>query len=38
MNDARAAGRRRETSLYAVVKRHLETLGYEAKGEICGCD
>ncbi|RYI86761.1 MAG: hypothetical protein EON47_22445, partial [Acetobacteraceae bacterium] len=38
MNDARAAGRRRETSLYAAVKRHLEALGYEAKGEICGCD
>ena len=38
MNDVKAAGRRRETSLYAAVKRHLETLGYEAKGEICGCD
>ena len=33
-----ATGRRLETSLYAAVKRHLETLGYEAKGEICGCD
>jgi hypothetical protein len=27
-----------ETSLYAAVKRHLELLGFEAKGEICGCD
>ncbi len=32
-----AAGRR-ETSLYAPVKRHLERLGFEAKGEVCGCD
>ncbi|MBL6081482.1 hypothetical protein JMJ56_26170 [Belnapia sp. T18] len=27
-----------ETSLYAVVKSHLERLGYQAKGEVCGCD
>lgn len=27
-----------ETTLYAAVKGHLERLGYEAKGEICGCD
>ncbi len=27
-----------ETSLYAAVKAHLEGLGYEAKGEVCGCD
>jgi hypothetical protein len=27
-----------ETSLYAAVKRYLEGLGFEAKGEICGCD
>jgi hypothetical protein len=27
-----------ETSLYAPVKRYLERLGFEAKGEICGCD
>jgi hypothetical protein len=27
-----------ETSLYAAVKAHLERLGYEAKGEVCGCD
>ena len=27
-----------ETSLYAPVKRFLESLGFEAKGEICGCD
>jgi hypothetical protein len=28
----------RETSLYAPVKRFLERLGFEVKGEICGCD
>ena len=38
MNAVKATGRRLETSLYATVKRHLETLGYEVKGEICGCD
>jgi hypothetical protein len=27
-----------ETSLYLPVKRHLESLGFEVKGEICGCD
>jgi hypothetical protein len=27
-----------ETSLYPTVKRHLELLGFSAKGEICGCD
>jgi hypothetical protein len=27
-----------ETSLYAAVKRYVETLGFVAKGEICGCD
>ncbi len=27
-----------ETSLYAAVKAHLEGLGFEAKGEILGCD
>ena len=27
-----------ETSLYGAVKAHLESLGYEAKGEVCGCD
>jgi len=34
-------GRRRpapETSLYGAVKAHLARLGYEAKGEVCGCD
>ncbi len=30
--------RDRETSLYAAVKEHLERSGYEAKGEVCGCD
>ncbi len=28
----------RETSLYSPVKRYLETLGFDVKGEICGCD
>lgn len=28
----------RETSLYGAVKRHLEDLGFAAKGEIGGCD
>ncbi|MEZ5849696.1 MAG: DUF2161 family putative PD-(D/E)XK-type phosphodiesterase [Hyphomicrobiaceae bacterium] len=27
-----------ETTLYAPVKRFLETLGFEVKGEVCGCD
>lgn len=27
-----------ETSLYQPVKRFLEGLGFEAKGEVCGCD
>ena len=27
-----------ETSLYEAVKAHLESLGYVAKGEVCGCD
>ena len=27
-----------ETSLYLPVKRFLEKLGFEVKGEICGCD
>lgn len=34
----RHASRRPETSLYAAVKTHLERLGLEPKGEICGCD
>jgi hypothetical protein len=28
----------RETALYAATKHHLERLGFEPKGEICGCD
>src|SRR5437588_4040185 len=28
----------RETSLYAPVKRFLESLGFDVKGDICGCD
>jgi hypothetical protein len=27
-----------ETTLYPPVKRFLERLGFEAKGEVCGCD
>src|SRR5262245_28488340 len=27
-----------ESSLYLPVKRFLEGLGFEAKGEVCGCD
>ena len=27
-----------ETSLYAAVKAYLERQGYQAKGEVCGCD
>lgn len=27
-----------ETALYAPVKRFLEERGFEAKGEVCGCD
>lgn len=34
----RPAASRDETSLYGAVKRHLEQLGFAAKGEICGCD
>src|SRR5467141_2476637 len=29
---------KRETSLYVPVKRFLEHLGFDVKGEICGCD
>jgi hypothetical protein len=38
MAGRRVAERRQETSLYVTVKQHLESLGYEAKGEVCGCD
>ena len=27
-----------ETTLYLPVKRFLESLGFEVKGEVCGCD
>ena len=27
-----------ETDLYPPIKRHLERLGLEVKGEVCGCD
>jgi hypothetical protein len=33
-----ARSRPTEASLYAAVKAHLESLGYAAKGEVCGCD
>src|SRR5438477_12558595 len=29
---------KRETSLYVPVKRFLESLGFDVKGEVCGCD
>src|SRR5438477_12080752 len=29
---------KRETSLYVPVKQFLETLGFDVKGEVCGCD
>lgn len=31
-------GQALETSLYLPVKRFLESLGFEVKGEVCGCD
>ena len=34
----RHLGLRLETALYLPVKRFLERLGFEAKGEVCGCD
>jgi hypothetical protein len=34
----RNTGARLETSLYVPVKRFLETLGFDVKGEVCGCD
>lgn len=33
-----SATAQRETALYAAVKNFLEALGFDAKGEICGCD
>ena len=27
-----------ESDLYPPIKRHLERLGLEVKGEVCGCD
>ena len=27
-----------ETDLYLPIKRYLEKLGLEVKGEVCGCD
>ena len=35
---ANRAGREPETSLYDAVKAFLERLGFEVKGEVCGCD
>jgi hypothetical protein len=34
----RNTGARLETSLYVPVKRFLESLGFDVKGEVCGCD
>src|SRR5262249_44273653 len=34
----RAPERLLESSLYLPVKRFLERLGFEVKGEVCGCD
>src|SRR5262245_2494851 len=34
----RSKSANQETSLYASVKRFLESLGFSVKGEICGCD
>jgi hypothetical protein len=34
----RQPSRGRETHLYAAVKEYLESLGFAAKGEVCGCD
>src|SRR4030081_73779 len=31
-------GKGAESSLYLPVKRYLEKLGFQVKGEICGCD
>jgi hypothetical protein len=36
--DAGMNGNITEAELYAPVKRFLEGLGYEVKGEVCGCD
>jgi hypothetical protein len=38
MSRRRSARRSSETTLYAPVKRHLQRLGFEVKGEVCGCD
>lgn len=38
MSGRQIRSRGAETTLYAAVKAHLERLGYEAKGEVCGCD
>lgn len=38
MADTIRGGGAVETTLYLPIKRFLENLGFEAKGEICGCD
>jgi hypothetical protein len=35
---ASRAGFHRETDLYPAIKAYLAAQGYEAKGEVCGCD
>lgn len=37
-NCTRKPGAMIETSLYLPIKRFLEGLGFEVKGEVCGCD
>ena len=37
-NCSRRSGPDLETDLYRPIKRHLESLGLEVKGEVCGCD
>src|SRR5438093_11492891 len=37
-HEQRPNSRRAETSLYLPIKRYLEALGFEVKGEVCGCD
>ncbi|MCC6780987.1 MAG: hypothetical protein IT537_30820 [Hyphomicrobiales bacterium] len=38
MPRARASSATKETTLYLPVKRFLERLGFDVKGEVCGCD
>jgi hypothetical protein len=38
LDNAPISGGTVESSLYLPVKRFLETLGFDVKGEVCGCD